>query len=385
MSNSLKGNVITPGGILYGATVSYDGGIITGIESGSCCDCDNGLTYIAPGFVDIHVHGGGGSDFMDGTPEAYENALALHASHGTATLLPTTLTSSDEELFHAFDVYRRVQDTELGTMLGGLHLEGPYFSPAQAGAQDPRYLRVPEREHYEKILSEGRGIIRRMSVAPELEGALELGTRLSEEGICASMGHSDALIDTVREAIGRGYTHLTHFYSAMSGMVRIDGYRHPGLIECGYIFDSLTVEVIADGRHLPESILGLVFRAKGVEGCALVTDAMRGAGQSEGKTILGSLAHGQECYIDDGVAKMPGGTAFAGSVATADKLVRTAILAGASLADAVRMMSETPARIVGLNDRGIIAVGKRADFTLFDGDINVKSVISGGKTIFEVN
>ena len=200
MSNSLKGNVITPGGILYGATVSYDGGIITGIESGSCCDCDNGLTYIAPGFVDIHVHGGGGSDFMDGTPEAYENALALHASHGTATLLPTTLTSSDEELFHAFDVYRRVQDTELGTMLGGLHLEGPYFSPAQAGAQDPRYLRVPEREHYEKILSEGRGIIRRMSVAPELEGALELGTRLSEEGICASMGHSDALIDTVREA-----------------------------------------------------------------------------------------------------------------------------------------------------------------------------------------
>jgi N-acetylglucosamine-6-phosphate deacetylase len=267
-------------------------------------------------------------------------------------------------------------------MFYGMHLEGPYFSSKQAGAQDPKYLKNPEKSHYEKVLNEGGDIIARWSVAPELDGAMPLGDELKKRGICASMGHSDALYEEVLEAVKHGYTHLTHFYSGMSALTRKRGYRYPGMIESGYMIDELTVEVICDGKHLPHSMLGYVFRAKGVDKCALVTDAMRGAGMTEGKTILGSLTNGQECYIEDGVAKMPGGEAFAGSVATTDRLVRNAIKAGATLEDAVKMMSTTPAKLIGMTDRGEITVGKRADFTIFDGEINVHSVVSGGKSIY---
>ena len=169
----------------------------------------------------------------------------------------------------------------------------------------------------------------------------------------------------------------------MSALTRKQGYRYPGMIESGYMIDELTVEVICDGKHLPHSMLNYVFRAKGVDKCALVTDAMRGAGMTEGKTILGSLENGQECYIEDGVAKMPGGQAFAGRVATTDRLVRNALSAGASLTDAVKMMSTTPARLCNMHDRGEIVQGKRADFTIFDNDVNIVAVISGGKIIYE--
>ena len=376
---SLSGRIITPLGVINGR-VGFENGVIDDIaEQGSA-----GEYYVAPGFIDIHLHGGGGHDFMDGTEQAFLGAARLHASHGTATLLPTTLTCSDEELFEAFDIFRAVRgDKELGGMFCGLHLEGPYFSPAQAGAQDPRYLKKPEKEHYEKILAKGGDIIARWSSAPELEGALELGDRLKELGICAAMGHSDAFYEQVLEAQAHGYNHLTHFYSGMSTLRRIKGYRYPGMLEAGYMIDSLTVEVIADGRHLPLSLLGYVFRAKGTKKCALITDSMRGAGMTEGKTVIGSLKNGQECYIEDGVSKMPGGEAFAGSIATADRLVRNAIAAGATVEQAVEMITSTPARIVGIADRGVIEKGKRADFTVFDEDINIVAVINGGKVIYE--
>lgn len=375
----LSGRIITPEGIVNGS-VCCENGIINGVCEG---DDERGY-YIAPGFIDIHIHGGGGHDFMDGTEEAFLGAARLHASHGTATLLPTTLTCPDEELFHSFSVLRNVKsDEKYGDMFYGMHLEGPYFSAKQAGAQDPKYLKNPEKAHYESILKQADGLITRWSVAPELEGAMQLGSRLKELGICASMGHSDALYETVQEAYSHGYTHLTHFYSGMSSLTRKRGYRYPGMIESGYMIDDLTVEVICDGKHLPHSMLGYVFRAKGADKCALVTDAMRGAGMTEGKTILGSLTNGQECYIEDGVAKMPGGEAFAGSVATADRLVRNAVKAGASIEDAVKMISTTPARICNMRDRGEITKGKRADFTVFDEEINIIAVVSGGKIIYE--
>ncbi|MBQ4317020.1 MAG: N-acetylglucosamine-6-phosphate deacetylase [Clostridia bacterium] len=375
----LSGKVITPDGIIDGS-VSFENGLISEIKEGTA---ENNY-YIAPGFIDIHVHGGGGHDFLDGTEEAFLGAAKLHASHGTATLLPTTLTCPDEELFHSFDVLSKVQkDETYGGMFYGMHLEGPYFSSKQAGAQDPKYLKNPTKEHYEAILEKGKGIIARWSVAPELDGANDLGDRLKELGICASMGHSDALYEEVLEAVKHGYTHLTHFYSGMSALVRKRGYRYPGMIESGYMIDSLKVEVICDGKHLPLSMLKYVFTAKGVEKTALITDAMRGAGMTEGKTILGSLENGQDCYIEDGVAKMPGGEAFAGSIATTDRLVRNAIAAGATLEEAVKMMTSTPASIIGIKDRGEIVCGKRADFTVFDDEINIVAVISGGKTIYE--
>ena len=375
----LSGKIITPQGITEGF-VSYENGIIDSVKS----EKSENSYYIAPGFIDIHIHGGGGHDFMDGTEDAYLGAAKLHSSHGTATFLPTTLTCPDEELFHSFSVLRNVKNDEtFGDMFYGMHLEGPYFSPKQAGAQDPKYLKNPDKEHYNKILETADGLITRWSVAPELEGALELGDVLKANKICASMGHSDALYEEVLEAVKHGYSHLTHFYSGMSALTRKHGYRYPGMIESGYMIDDLTVEVICDGKHLPHSMLSYVFRAKGVDKCALVTDAMRGAGMTEGKTILGSLENGQECYIEDGVAKMPGGEAFAGSIATTDRLVRNAIAAGASLEDAVKMMSTTPAKLCNMQDRGEIVCGKRADFTVFDDEINIIAVISGGKIIYE--
>lgn len=375
----LSGKIITPQGITEGY-VSYENGSINEIKQ----EKSENNFYIAPGFIDIHIHGGGGHDFMDGTEDAFLGAAKLHASHGTATLLPTTLTCPDDELFHSFSVLRNVKrDETYGDLFYGMHLEGPYFSSKQAGAQDPKYLKNPDKSHYEKILKTANGLITRWSVAPELEGALELGDTLKKHGICASMGHSDALYEEVLEAVKHGYTHLTHFYSGMSTLTRKHGYRYPGMIESGYMIDELTVEVICDGKHLPHSMLSYVFRAKGADKCALVTDAMRGAGMTEGKTILGSLENGQECYIEDGVAKMPGGEAFAGSIATTDRLVRNAIAAGASLTDAVKMITATPAKLCGMNDRGEIIEGKRADFTIFDEDINIISVVSGGKIIYE--
>ena len=375
----LKGRVVTPAGMINGS-VEYENGVITAIKEG---DPGEGL-YVAPGFIDIHVHGGGGHDFMDGTAEAFKGAAKLHLSHGTATILPTTLTCSDDELFNAFEIFREVKnDHDIGTMFYGLHLEGPYFSPVWAGAQDPRYLRVPEKEHYEKILEAGKGLIARWSSAPELPGALGLGDRLKELGICCAMAHSDAMYDDIVEAMKHGYRHITHFYSGMSGLKRDHGYRIPGMIETGYMIDDLSVEVIGDGKHLPLNLLGYIFRAKGADKCALITDSMRGAGMTEGKTIIGSLKNGQECYIEDGVSKMPGGNAFAGSIATTDRLVRNAIAAGASVGNAVKMMTSTPASRVGIKDRGEIAVGKRADFTVFGEGVEVVRVVSAGNTVFE--
>lgn len=377
---SIGGNLITPNGIIKGAA-EYENGIITAIKPDESVKSER---FVAPGFIDIHVHGGGGHDFMDGTEEAFLGAAKLHVSHGTATLLPTTLTCSDAELFNAFDVMRRVRkDKTYGGVFYGMHLEGPYFSPEQAGAQDTRYLRKPEKAHYGEILRRGEGIIARWSSAPELEGALELGDRLKELGICAAIGHTDAYYEDVLEACKHGYTHVTHLYSGMSALRRIKGYRRPGVLEAAYMIDELTVEVICDGRHLPLSMLGYVFRAKGPDKCALITDSMRGAGMTEGKTILGSLKNGQECYIEDGVSKMPGGNAFAGSIATADRLVRNAIAAGACPEEAVRMITKTPADIIGMRDRGTLEVGKRADFTVFEGDVEITAVISGGQTIYE--
>lgn len=381
----MTGDIVTPKGILKNHRISFENGIITEIEPCSKHEPsrENGL-FAAPGFVDIHVHGGGGHDFMDGSEEAFLGAAELHSAHGTTSFLPTTLTCPDSELFDTFEIFRTAKKHPVfGSMFFGLHLEGPYFSKEQAGAQDPRYLLTPVKQHWERIFEKGEGIIARWSAAPELENALLLGRELKKRGILASMGHSDATLEQVERGFEYGYTLLTHFYSGMSGMIRKNGYRIPGMIESGYIIEPMCVEVIADGKHLPHSILGLVFRAKGTKKCALVTDAMRGAGMTEGKTILGSLKNGQECFVSDGVAKLPGGNAFAGSVATCDVLLKNACLAGADLCQAVEMMTATPARLAGMTDRGELKPGKRADIVLFDSEMNIKKTVIGGKTVFE--
>lgn len=395
MSNyKIKGNIVTPmrvienGEVCYSVNGNEHGITYAGIQKNddsnyTVFDCSG--NYVAPGFIDIHVHGGGGHDFMDGTVNAFLSAARLHASHGTATLLPTTLCCPDEELLNVFDVFEKAKKAENdGSYLAGLHLEGPYFSLAQKGAQDENYLKIPEKEHYTKILEAGKNNILRWSIAPELEGAMELGTELKKRGILASIGHSDALYEQAVEAYEHGYTMLTHFYSGMSSLIRKDGFRFPGLIESGYMIDDFDVEVIADGCHLPASLLKLVYKTKGAGKVALITDAMRGAGQTEGESILGSLKNGTKVYIEDGVAKLEDHKAFGGSIATADRLVRNMIkTASVDVCDAVRMMTMTPARLVNLKTKGVLASGFDADFTVFDDTVEIKMTVSNGKIIYK--
>lgn len=386
-----NGKVILPAGVESGKTVVCRGGKIERIVPAAefapgAGDrvIDAGGNYISPGFIDMHVHGGGGHDFMDGTVEAFLGAAETHARYGTTSMVPTTLTCTDEELTNVFAVYREAKRLNTrGAQFLGLHLEGPYFSPRQSGAQDPVYLKTPRAEEYEAILAASADIVR-WSAAPELDGAVGMGRELRRRGILASIAHTDAVYEEVVQAYEAGYTHITHLYSAMSTVTRRNAFRYAGVVEAAYLIDGMTVEIIADGVHLPAPLLQFVYKFKGPDKTALCTDAMRGAGMPDGESILGSLANGQRVVVEDGVAKLPDRTAFAGSVATADRLVRTMIgMAGVPLTEAVRMMTLTPARILGVDDRkGSLAEGRDADLVIFDQSIHVKTTISEGHVIY---
>lgn len=342
-------------------------------------------SYISAGFIDIHTHGGGGHDFMDGTVEAYLGAAEKHAQHGTTALLPTTLTSTTDELLKTFAIFKEAKRTNTkGAKFLGLHLEGPYFAYNQRGAQDPKYLRNPEPEEYNMILAESDDIVR-WSLAPELPGALEFAKVLKEKNILTAVAHSDAIYEEVVEAFDAGFTLATHLYSGMSTITRRNAYRYAGVVEAAYLIDDMDVEIIADGVHLPKSLLQFVYKFKGPDRTALCTDSMRGAGMPDGESILGSLEKGQKVIIEDGVAKLQDRTAFAGSVATTDKLVRTMVeVAEIPLIDAIKMMTLTPARIMKIDShKGSIEIGKDADLVIFDSNINVSHTIIEGDVVYK--
>ncbi len=341
--------------------------------------------YLTPGLIDMHLHGGDGADFMDATEVAFTRAAKLHLRHGTTCLLPTTMSASMEELLELISCYRRVHSkTEGLPHFLGLHLEGPFLAPAQAGAQDPKYLYPPVPEYYMPLLEAGSGLIRRVSAAVELPGALGLGDELKQRGIQAAVAHSDADYDQLLAAIPHGYTHLTHFYSGMSGLHRVGAYRKLGLIESAYLDDRLTVEIIADGKHLPPELLRLIVKGIGINRISLITDAMRGAGLPNGSRVrLGSETNGQMTVIEDDVAFMPDHSCFAGSVCTADRCIRTMVQsAGVSLPDAVRMMTLNPARLLGIADsKGSLQPGFDADLCLFSESLQIQAVFVSGKRV----
>jgi N-acetylglucosamine-6-phosphate deacetylase len=341
--------------------------------------------FLAPGFIEIHTHGAGGHDFMDGTLEAVLAACRTHLRHGTTSIYPSTLTSSEAELNANLTNIRSAMSVPEGMPnILGVHLEGPYFSPEQAGAQDPRYIRNPNPREYLGLL-ERFGFIHRWTVAPELPGALEMGRELERRGIVASIGHSNAVYEQVLAAYESGYTLVTHLFNGMSRLVRKDAIMYPGVAESALAIDGLDVEIIADGKHLPPSLLKLIYKVKGPEAICLTTDSMRAAGLQARESIIGSLSRGQRVIIEDGVAFMPDRKSFAGSIATADRLVRTMVeLAEVPLAEAVKMMSHTPARIMGVDrDKGSLAPGKDADLLAFDGNIDVSLVMVGGRIIWQ--
>lgn len=383
-----NGIILTPFDNIGLGTVVIEGNKIIGVERGNIdvpntenIDADG--CYISPGFIDLHTHGAGGSDFMDGTVEACLQIAHTHALHGTTLLFPTTLSATNKELFEFFDTYTQAKERNCnGAAFGGLHLEGPYFAYNQRGAQDSRFLRNPEPMEYMEILDRCDDISR-WSLAPELPGAHKFAQELLKRGIIPSIAHTDAIYEEVLEAYKAGFHHITHFYSCMNGITRRNAFRYAGCIEAGYLIDDMTLEIIADNVHVPKPLMQLVAKIKGPENIALVTDSMRAAGMPEGRSILGSVHNGMEVIVEDGVAKLPDLTAFAGSVATADRLVRTMAYIGEQpLTSAVQMMTSTPARMAGLEHRkGQIAVGYDADIVLFDKDIHIKGTFVEGKQI----
>ena len=386
-----NGPIITQDKILSGSCLLVENGKILAIEPADTSFPDSQLIdaqgyYISPGFMDIHVHGGGGFDFMDGTSEAFLNIAQTHAKYGTTSMLPTTLTCEKEDLIQTLEAYSQacLQNTH-GAHFVGMHLEGPYFALAQRGAQDPKYIRDPDPKEYKEII-ESYPFIKRWSAAPELKGAVEFGKYISSKGVLAAIAHTDAIYEEVLEAFQQGgYTLATHFYSAMSGVTRRNAFRYAGVIESAYLLDEMDVEIIADGVHLPAPLLKLVYKLKGPGRIALITDAMRAADMPPGDSVLGSLKNGLPVLVEDGVAKLPDRTAFAGSVATADRLIRTMMeMAEVPLIECIRMISETPARIMNIQDKkGTLAPGKDADIVIFNAQIEVQQTFVMGKSIFQ--
>ena len=384
--------VVMPGRVLDGAAVVTEGARIREVlpDRGGWAEfdgevVDGGGAYLAPGFVDLHCHGGGGCDFMDATPKAFRTAAGTHARHGTTTLLPTTLAGENRELEQTFAAFHDAARSEYdGARMPGLHLEGPYFSKEYRGAQDERYIRPPVPEDYRRIADCAQGCIRRWSAAPELPGTAAFGAFLRERGIVASIAHTAATYDEVLAAYENGFRLVTHLYSGMSTVTRRGGFRVPGVVESAYLIDGMTAELIADGCHLPPELLRLACKIKGPENLVLVTDAMRAAGMPEGESILGSLTNGQKVFVERGVAFLPDRQAFAGSVSTTDRLVRTMVRqAGVPLCDAVRMITRTPATVLGEGDRiGTVAAGMDADLVLFDDDIRVLRTVVLGRTVY---
>jgi N-acetylglucosamine-6-phosphate deacetylase len=346
---------------------------------------DLGGRILAPGFIEIHSHGAGGHDFMDGSAEAVLEACRTHLRHGVTALYPTTLTCAAPELVRVLELIGKARQEREGLpAIPGVHLEGPYLSPEQAGAQDPRYLRYPEPREYLGLL-ERFDFIRRWTAAPELPGGLALGRDLSARGVVASIGHSNAGYEEVLAAFRGGYSLVTHLFNGMSRLVRRNAWMQLGVAESALAIDGLAVELIADGKHLPAPLLRLIYKVKGPQGICLTTDSMRAAGQEVKESILGSLEDGQRVPVEDGVAFMPDRQSFAGSVATADRLVRTMVqLADVPLAEAVRMLTHTPARVMGIDGRkGSLEPGRDADLVAFDQDIRIGLVMVEGEVRLE--
>ncbi|MBR5515275.1 MAG: N-acetylglucosamine-6-phosphate deacetylase [Clostridia bacterium] len=345
----------------------------------------NGEFYLSAGFVDIHTHGGGGYDFMDSIAEEYNLVAKNHAKYGCTALYPTTVSASEEELKATLSAFEKAKDMKGGAKLLGIHLEGPYISKNQKGAMDDKYIRLPNEKEYSELFKLSEHICR-MTVAPELEGAAELGVFMREHNVIPSIGHTDADFKAVADAHEKGgYALMTHLYSCMPLTHRVNAWRVAGAVEAGYYIDTMAVELIADGCHLPPEILKMVYKFKPEDKIVLVTDSMRAAGMGEGIFRFGSRANGYDIIVEDGVAKLMDRTAFAGSVATTDRLVRTMVnMAGVPIEKAARMITENPCVAMKIDgEYGFLEEGRAADITVFDEDINIKYTMVDGEMVYE--
>lgn len=370
--------IVTDGVIIENYDILIDHGKIVDVlpsaeVNGNKTDING--NYISSGFIEIHCHGGGGSEFIDATPEAFKRAAELHAAHGTKVLYPTVSSTDTETMIRVLETYKKVKD-ECALEIPGIHFEGPYFAEEMCGAQAPGIIRPINENEYTDILEKYSEFIARWDYAPEKDKDNLFAKALREKGIVAATAHSSAEYDDVMRAYDEGNRLVTHLYSCTSTITRHKGFRHLGIIETAFLNDGIFVEAIADGCHLPITLLKMIVKIKGADRVCLVTDSLRPGGEgiiSDGKEFL-------DCpvpfVIEDGVAKLIDRSAFAGSIATSDILLKTGVKAGIPLADTVKMMTETPANVMGLKNKGRIAKGYDAQFTVFDEDLEIKTLLA---------
>jgi N-acetylglucosamine-6-phosphate deacetylase len=339
-----------------------------------------GGAFLAPGFIDLHIHGALRRDTMEATEDAFRTICRFHARGGTTALALTTLTAERDDILAvltAVEKFRR--EPPDGAAVLGVHSEGPYFSREKPGAHRPHLIRNPEPSEYETFLAH-REIITQMTIAPELPGALELIGRLSESGIRASGGHSDAWDEDAAAAFAHGMRQVTHTFNCMSSARRRGPFRVAGLLEFAMGEPEILCELIADGRHVFPTLLRMLYQAKGREGIALITDAAPGAGLPEGTRFgLGEI----ECVVRDEVGMTADGRALAGSTATMIRCVRNMVaLANVPLVEAVQMATWNPARALGLETRkGTIAAGADADLVILDDALEVRRTFVAGRPV----
>lgn len=369
----INGKVLTPQGWIDNGTVVFEDNIITYVGEGKAPIegaeiYDARGNYVVPGGIDMHCHGAGGRDFMECDEAAFRTIIDTHRQFGTTSLFPTLASSSTEMIEKAIGITEKLMK-EPGRQVLGLHLEGPYLNPSMAGGQIPEYMTMPDPVTYRRLL-DSTDCIKRWDASPELAGAIEFGKFVSDRGIVAGIAHTTAGYEIVSDAFAHGYSHVTHFYNAMPGFHKVGEYKQEGTVESVYLIDDLTVEVIADGIHVPPAILRLIHKIKGADRMCLVTDALACTACEDAE------AFDPRVMIEDGVCKLKDRSALAGSVATMDRLIRTIVQkAGIPLEDAIKMSSLTPARIMHVDDRkGSLEVGKDADIVIYNQELFVEKV-----------
>lgn len=380
----VNGKVITPQGVDRQARLVLKAGRIAeitreqgGVEGAQTIDAQG--AYVAPGCIDTHLHGGDGHDFTEATPEAFRAIAYAHATQGVTTLYPTLAVAPTTVFRQAIKACETVVSQPYeGARIEGLHLEGNYINPLLKGGQDERFIQLPDPAEYQELLESTR-LIKRWTAAPELPGALEFARYAHSKGILVSLGHTAADYPTVKRAYEAGFTHATHFYNAMSGVHKQREYKHEGTIESVYLVPEMTVELVADGIHVPPAILRLVCAFKGIDRISLISDAMAAAACLRPE----HLRLDPRMIVEDGVCKLADRSALTGSIASGIRLIQVmAEKAEIPVADCVRMAATNPARLMGIDDRkGSIEQGKDADLILFDENFRLQSVWIGGKQL----
>lgn len=377
MKKALKSNLIVlPNGIFDGYIIIEDGKIAEITDTAPECEVtDLSGSYIMAGFIDIHTHGGGGFSFTESSPEEIVAGCNFHLSHGTTTIVPTVTTGAFPIMREAVKNIQIAKSDKnvLGNILGA-HMEGPYLSPAQCGAQAPGHITEPKPEEYISLIEETGDTIVRWTYAPERDTEGKFCRYLTERGIIVSAGHTDAKYADMATAIENGCNLITHLYSCTSTVTRDHGFRSLGVIESTYLRDELTAEIIADGKHLPPDLVRMIVKIKGIDRVAAVTDSLCVAGSDATEGVMSGVAY----IVEDGIAKLSDRSAFAGSVATADVLLRVLVNeCGFTLSEASTMLSATPARLFGLN-KGKLEAGLDADIVVLDNNLTVYEIYVNG-------